>query len=43
MKNLSIYIDSSPVIVAEKAGHKLEDGVVYSRFGVLYLNCEVSG
>lgn len=38
MKNLSSYIDSSPVIVAEKAGHKLEDGVVYSRFGVYTCN-----
>ncbi len=38
MKNLSSYIDASPVIVAEKAGHPLEDGVVYSRFGVYTFN-----
>ncbi len=34
MKNLSSYIDASPIVIAEKAGHQLEDGVVYSRFGV---------
>jgi len=38
MKNLSGYIDASPVIVAEKAGNPLEDGVVYSRFGVYTFN-----
>ena len=34
MKNLGSYIDASPIVIAEKAGHQLEDGVVYSRFGV---------
>ncbi|MBI2176504.1 helix-turn-helix domain-containing protein [Candidatus Woesearchaeota archaeon] len=38
MKNLSSYIDASPVVVAEKAGRLLEDGVVYSRFGVYTFN-----
>jgi putative transcriptional regulator len=38
MKNLSSYIDASPIIVAEKAGPPLEDGVVYSRFGVYTFN-----
>ena len=38
MKNLSSYIDAAPVIIAEKAGHALEDGVVYSRFGVYTFN-----
>ncbi len=38
MKNLSSYIDASPIIIAEKAGHLLEDGVVYSRFGVYTFN-----
>lgn len=38
MRNLSSYIDASPVIVAEKAGHMLENGVVYSRFGVYTFN-----
>lgn len=34
MKNLSSYIGASPIIIAEKAGRLLEDGVVYVRFGV---------
>lgn len=38
MLNLSSYIGASPVIVAEKASHVLEDGVVYSRFGVYSFN-----
>ena len=38
MKNLSSYIDASPIIIAEKAGHALEDGVVYSRVGVYTCN-----
>ncbi len=38
MKNLSSYIGASPIIVAEKAGHVLEDGVVYARFGVYACN-----
>lgn len=38
MKNLSSYIGASPLIVAEKAGHELEDGVVYARFGVYACN-----
>lgn len=38
MKNLSSYIGASPLIVAEKAGHALEDGVVYARFGVYACN-----
>ncbi|MBI2144767.1 helix-turn-helix domain-containing protein [Candidatus Woesearchaeota archaeon] len=38
MRNLSSHIDAAPVIIAEKAGRKLEDGVVYSRFGVYAFN-----
>lgn len=43
MKNLSSYIDASPIIVAGKAGHMLEDGVVYSRFGVYTFNYNTLG
>ncbi|MBN2454028.1 hypothetical protein JXB11_00630 [Candidatus Woesearchaeota archaeon] len=38
MKRISSYISASPVVLAEKAGNKLEDNVVYSRFGVFTLN-----
>ncbi len=38
MRNLSSYIGASPVVIAEKAGRLLEDGVVYSRFGVYTFN-----
>ncbi len=38
MKNLSNYISASPIMISEKAGHALEDGVVYSRFGVHTFN-----
>jgi putative transcriptional regulator len=38
MKNLSSYIDAAPIIVSEKAGTLLENGVVYSRFGVYVFN-----
>ena len=38
MKSLSSYIDASPVIIAEKAGRALEDGVVYSRSGLYTCN-----
>ena len=38
MKKISSYVNGSPLIIAEKAGGKLEDNVVYSRFGVYTLN-----
>ena len=38
MKNLSSHIGASPIIIAEKAGNRLEDGVVYVRFGVYTCN-----
>ncbi len=38
MKNLSSHIGASPIIIAEKAGNRLEDGVVYARLGVYTCN-----
>ena len=38
MQRLAAYINGSPVIIAEKAGQKLADNVVYSRFGIYTLN-----
>lgn len=38
MARISSYIAAAPIIIAQKAGHYLEDGVVYSRFGVSTLN-----
>ncbi|NQV08478.1 helix-turn-helix domain-containing protein [Candidatus Woesearchaeota archaeon] len=38
MNKIASYIDTTPVIVAEKAGTKLEDNVVYSRLGIYTLN-----
>jgi len=38
MKRISSYIAASPIVVSEKAGNKLENGIVYSRFGVYTLN-----
>ncbi|MBI2661195.1 hypothetical protein HYX09_02900 [Candidatus Woesearchaeota archaeon] len=35
---VSSYINASPLIVAEKAGARLEDNVVYSRFGIWTIN-----
>ena len=32
------YISASPLIIAEKAGNKLDDNVVYSRFDIYTLN-----
>lgn len=32
------YANASPLIIAEKAGSKLEDNIVYSRFGIYTLN-----
>ncbi len=43
MRNLGSYIGASPVVVAEKAGRMLEDGVVYSRFGVYACNYSTFG
>lgn len=38
MKRVSSYISGSPLIISEKAGDKLQDNIVYSRFGVYTLN-----
>lgn len=40
MIQLSSYIDAAPIIIAKKAGSILEDGIVYSRFGVYTLSYE---
>lgn len=38
MDTVSAYIGAVPVIIAEKAGNKLEDNVLYTRFGLYTLN-----
>jgi len=38
MVSVASYINASPLIIAEKAGSKLDDNVVYSRFGIYTLN-----
>ncbi len=38
MKKISSYVNGSPIILSEKAGNRLEDNVVYSRFDVYTLN-----
>lgn len=38
MKQVGSYIKASPLVVAEKAGNKLQDYVVYSRFGISTVN-----
>ncbi|MBW2975829.1 helix-turn-helix domain-containing protein [Candidatus Woesearchaeota archaeon] len=38
MNMISTYINAVPVIIAEKAGDKLEDNILYTRFNVYTLN-----
>lgn len=38
MTSIAYYINASPLMVAEKAGTKLEDNIVYSRFDIYTLN-----
>ncbi len=38
MGRISSYVSGSPLIVSEKAGDKLQDNIVYSRFGIYTLN-----
>ena len=38
MDNVAAYIGATPLIIAEKAGNKLEDNVLYTRFGMYTLN-----
>ena len=40
MISVASYIGASPLIVAEKAGDRLEGNVVYARFGIYTLNSE---
>ncbi len=38
MISIASYINASPLVIAEKAGTKLEDSIVYSRFDIYTLN-----
>jgi len=38
MERISSYVGGSPLIISEKAGDKLQDNIVYSRFGIYTLN-----
>jgi len=38
MISVASYIDASPLIISEKASDKLEDNIVYLRFGICTLN-----
>jgi predicted transcriptional regulator len=38
MVAVASYVNASPLIIAEKAGNKLEDNIVYSRFDIYTLN-----
>src|SRR3990167_1358359 len=38
MVAVASYITASPLIIAEKAGNRLEDNIVFSRFGIYTLN-----
>ncbi len=38
MNYIASYVGASPLIISEKAGHSIEDNVVYSRFGIYTLN-----
>jgi putative transcriptional regulator len=38
MNTISSYIGAVPIIIAEKAGNKLEDNVLYTRFNLYTLN-----
>src|SRR3989338_156729 len=38
MNRISSYVGGSPLIISEKAGDKLQDNIVYSRFGIYTLN-----
>ena len=40
MITVASYINASPLIIAEKAGSKLEDNIVYSRFDIYTLNLD---
>lgn len=38
MITVASYLNASPLIIAEKAGNKLDDNIVYSRFDIYTLN-----
>ena len=38
MHRIAAYVAGSPLIISEKAGDKLQDNIVYARFGVYTLN-----
>lgn len=38
MNSVAAYINSTPLVIAEKAGQKLEDNVVYLRHGICTIN-----
>lgn len=38
MKKISSCVDATPLILTEKSGNKLENNIVYSRFGVFTIN-----
>ena len=38
MGNVAAYVGATPLIISEKAGDKLEDNVLYTRFGMYTLN-----
>lgn len=38
MKKVASYVDAIPLLVTEKSGNKLQDNIVYSRFGVFTIN-----
>src|SRR3989338_6243250 len=38
MKSVASYISASPLIIADKAGSRLDENVVYSRFEIYTLN-----
>src|SRR3990167_639938 len=38
MNHIASYIAASPLIIAEKAGSRIYDNIVYERFGIYTLN-----
>jgi len=40
MKSVASYITASPIIIADKAGDRLDGNIVYSRFDIYTLNLE---
>ena len=38
MDSVSVYTNATPILICEKAGNKLEDNVIYHRFGICTIN-----